>query len=160
MKIGALAQASGTPVDTIRYYEREGLLPAPARSEGNFRQYQAAHLERLQFIRHCRGLDMSLDEVRQLLRFRDNPDEPCADVNALLDAHIDHVSRRMAELRVLEAQLRVLRDRCDQPQTAAECGILCALDHVAQSGPVAAGEPGRAGTGSAPGSHGGGVHRR
>ena len=70
MKIGELATASGTPVDTIRFYEREGLLPAPARSAANYRQYEAAHLERLQFIRHCRTLDMSLTQVRELLRVR------------------------------------------------------------------------------------------
>ena len=64
MKIGELSTASSTAIETIRYYEREGLLPPPGRTEGNFRIYEASHLERLQFIRYCRGLDMSLDEVR------------------------------------------------------------------------------------------------
>jgi DNA-binding transcriptional MerR regulator len=68
MKIGELSTASSTPIETIRYYEREGLLPAPGRTDGNFRVYEAAHLGRLQFIRYCRGLDMSLDEVRVLLQ--------------------------------------------------------------------------------------------
>ena len=73
MKIGELSAASSTQVETIRYYEREGLLPAPARTQGNFRVYEAQHLARLQFIRYCRGLDMSLDEVRVLLRASEQP---------------------------------------------------------------------------------------
>ena len=88
MKIGQLAQQTGTPVDTIRYYEREGLLPRAARTEGNYRIYDAVHLERLAFIRRCRSLDMTLDEIRVLLCFRDRPLESCEDVNTLLDAHM------------------------------------------------------------------------
>src|SRR5574343_1854159 len=88
MKIGDLATASATAIDTIRYYEREGLLPAPGRTQGGFRVYESAHLERLQFIRFCRGLDMSLDEVRVLLRVKDDPASDCGDVNALLEAHL------------------------------------------------------------------------
>lgn len=132
MKIGELAQASATPIETIRYYEREGLLPAPARTEGNFRVYEAMHLERLQFIRHCRGLDMSLDEVRVLLRFRDAPASDCGDVNALLDAHIGHVSTRIKELRSLERQLKELRQRCSETQASEACGILSGLQAAAQ----------------------------
>ena len=64
MRIGEVAQATGTSIETIRYYEREGLLPAPARSEGNYRIYEAAHVDRLLFIRHCRRLDMTQDEIR------------------------------------------------------------------------------------------------
>lgn len=138
MKIGELSSAAHTPVETIRYYEREGLLPAPARTEGNFRVYAAPHLERLQFIRHCRGLDMSLDEVRTLLRVRDDPAAECGDVNALLDEHIHHVSRRIRELRALERQLKDLRQRCGAGQAAAQCGILAGLAEAAtqEAGPA------------------------
>jgi Cd(II)/Pb(II)-responsive transcriptional regulator len=124
MKIGELSTASSTPIETIRFYEREGLLPAPARSEGNFRLYEGQHLERLQFIRYCRGLDMSLDEVRVLLRVKDDAADDCGDVNALLDGHIRHVSTRIKELRLLEQQLKELRQRCCAVQGAGECGIL------------------------------------
>ncbi len=134
MKIGELATASATAVDTIRYYEREGLLPAPGRTSGGFRVYEVPHLERLQFIRYCRGLDMSLDEVRLLLRVKDAPDGDCGDVNALLDAHIGHVSRRIKELRALEAQLKGLRQRCDATQGADQCGILNGLAAASQEG--------------------------
>lgn len=132
MKIGELASASATPIETIRYYEREGLLPAPPRTQGNFRVYEAPQLERLQFIRHCRGLDMSLDEIRVLLKFRDSPDGDCGDVNALLDEHIGHVSRRIRDLRALERQLRELRRRCGDVRSADQCGILAGLAQAAQ----------------------------
>lgn len=134
MKIGDLATASSTAVDTIRYYERQGLLPAPARTAGNFRVYDAHHLERLQFIRHCRSLDMSLDEVRVLLAARDAPASDCGQVNALLDAHIGHVSRRIRELRALERQLKALRERCAEGRPAQQCGILSGLATAAQEG--------------------------
>ena len=124
MKIGELSTASDTAVETVRYYERQGLLPEPARTESNYRTYGGDHLARLQFIRYCRGLDMSLDEVRVLLRFKDSPYENCGDVNAVLDAHIGHVSQRIKELRALEKELKELRARCGEAREAQECGIL------------------------------------
>ncbi|MBU0589194.1 MAG: Cd(II)/Pb(II)-responsive transcriptional regulator [Gammaproteobacteria bacterium] len=127
MKIGALSKRIKTPVETIRYYEREGLLPEPGRTDGNYRVYGEAHAERLAFIRHCRGLDMSLDEVRQLLRVKDDPASDCGDVNELLDDHINHVADRIRELQGLEQQLKKLRERCSEAQEAASCGILSAL---------------------------------
>lgn len=124
MKIGDLSKLTQTSVETIRYYEREGLLPETDRTDGNYRIYGEAHAERLAFIRHCRGLDMTLDEIRQLLRFKDDPASDCGDVNALLDAHIGHVADRIRELRALEKQLKRLRERCCETQLAANCGIL------------------------------------
>jgi DNA-binding transcriptional MerR regulator len=84
LKIGDLAKRAGCLVETIRYYERVGLLLGPARSEGNYRLYTNVHVERLQFIRHCRALDMTLEEIRNLLRFRDAPDENCSEVDTCL----------------------------------------------------------------------------
>ena len=124
MKIGELAKVTGTPVETIRYYEREHLLPSPARSEGNYRVYDPEHGERLAFIRHCRSLDMALDEIRTLLKFKDAPSENCGGVNALLDAHMGHVAHRIRELQALKRQLRLLRDQCREAQGTSECGIL------------------------------------
>ena len=134
MKIGDLATASATPVDTIRYYEREGLLPAPARTAANYRAYDDSHLERLRFIRHCRHLDMSLGEVRELLRVRDDPQADCDAANRVLDEHIGHVSRRIRELRALERQLKDLRARCGVAQPAEHCGILSGLAEPVEQG--------------------------
>ena len=127
MKIGDLAKATATPVETIRYYEREGLLPPAARTDANYRHYAEAHAQRLQFVRHCRSLDMSLDEIRALLAFQDAPGDNCAEVNALLDAHIGHVAQRIRELRALEKQLKALRAQCQGALDAEHCGILDGL---------------------------------
>jgi Cd(II)/Pb(II)-responsive transcriptional regulator len=146
LKIGGLAKRTGSLVETIRYYEREGLLPAPARSEGNYRLYGTAHVERLQFIRHCRSLDMTLDEIRNLLSFRDDPEESCSAVNGLLDKHIDHVAGRIRELQVLQKQLKALRSLCHSTQAAKECEILQSLGSAEGSTPANLG------------THGGGCH--
>jgi Cd(II)/Pb(II)-responsive transcriptional regulator len=131
MKIGELAQRTNTPVETIRYYEREGLLPAAPRTDGNYRIYAEAHQERLAFIRHCRSLDMTLDEIRTLLRVKDDPQASCGEVNALLDEHIGHVAQRIRELRQLEKHLKTLRDQCGTANDAAHCGILHELSQAA-----------------------------
>jgi len=146
LRIGELARRADCAVETIRFYEREGLLPAPSRSDGNYRLYGDAHVERLRFVRHCRSLDMTLDEIRSLLHFRDAPDENCGEVNALLDKHIGHVAARIAELRELEMQLIALRRRCDHGQAAKDCGILRELSQA---------EPP---TAMRKGVHGGGCH--
>lgn len=127
MKIGELAKVSGVPVQTIRYYEREGLLSEPARSEGNYRTYEASHLARLVFIRNCRALDMTHGEIRVLLRIKDLPDENCEQVNTLLDEHIRHVADRIAQLQMLQGHLAHLREQCTLAQQATQCGILRGL---------------------------------
>jgi Cd(II)/Pb(II)-responsive transcriptional regulator len=127
MKIGQLAEVTHCPVETVRYYEREGLLPSPARSSGNYRMYGPAHVEALRFIRHCRSLDMSHGEIRTLLVFRGAPDENCGEVNVVLDGHIGHVAHRIRELRALERELKSLRSRCHAISAARDCGIMQSL---------------------------------
>jgi Cd(II)/Pb(II)-responsive transcriptional regulator len=138
MRIGDLAESTGTAVETIRFYEREGLIPAAQRADNNYRVYTAAHAERLAFIRHCRNLDMTLDEIRTLLRLRDAPLQDCGEVNALLDEHIGHVTHRIRELRALQKDLRALRARCGTPHAIEQCGILNELDTAAAQGTSAA----------------------
>ncbi|MGH8353591.1 MAG: Cd(II)/Pb(II)-responsive transcriptional regulator [Pseudomonas sp.] len=128
MKIGELAKLTNCQVETIRYYEREGLLSPPDRSEGNYRLYNPTHVERLTFIRNCRTLDMTLDEIRQLLRFRDHPAANCEGVNELIDEHIEHVSARIASLQALQAQLVDLRKSCSEGREIDRCEILRQLN--------------------------------
>lgn len=137
MKIGELAKTTGTQVETVRFYEREGLLPEAARTEGNYRVYSQAHAERLGFIRNCRNLDMTLNEIRALLRFKDAPSENCGDVNSLLDEHIDigHVAERIRELKALEKTLKTLRLQCSEAHAAVDCGILQGLSDTANPAP-------------------------
>src|SRR5215467_9510124 len=127
MTIGELARTTGCGIETIRYYEHEGLLPKPGRTSGNFRRYGQEHAQLLSFIRHCRSLDMSLDEIRILLRFRSGAQENCGEVNALLDTHLRHVEEPIAELQSLECQLQALREKCRSGKPAADCGILRGL---------------------------------
>lgn len=138
MKIGALAEATGTPVETIRFYEREGLLPPPTRAENNYRMYLPLHVERLAFVRQCRGLDMTLDEIRGLIELRESPAQDCGEINTLLDEHIGHVAQRIGELRALEKDLKTLRARCTSPHAIAECGILSGLDSATVAKPATA----------------------
>ncbi|HGM5579202.1 TPA: Cd(II)/Pb(II)-responsive transcriptional regulator [Pseudomonas putida] len=126
MKIGELAKATDCAVETIRYYEREQLLPEPARTDGNYRLYTQAHVERLTFIRNCRTLDMTLDEIRSLLRLRDTPEGACGSVNALIDEHIEHVQARIDGLMALQTQLVELRRQCSTQ--GDECAILQQLE--------------------------------
>ena len=123
MRIGELARLTGTPVDTIRHYEREGLLAAPPRTDAGYRVYGAADAERLHFIRRCRSLDMNLAEVRALLALQGGAHGE--EVHALLDEHIGHVSARIAALQQLERDLRELRARCKGDEPA--CAILESL---------------------------------
>jgi Cd(II)/Pb(II)-responsive transcriptional regulator len=131
MKIGELAKLTHCSVETIRFYEKIGLLPLALRTESNYREYQALHLERLRFIRNCRAFDMSHDEIRQLISLVDTHAESCESVNLILDEHIHHIEDRIAELNLLVGQLRTLRQSCQQQQGIAECGIVQGLSALA-----------------------------
>jgi len=137
LKIGDLARATRCSVETIRFYEREGLIDEPARSVGNYRVYGPLHVERLRFIRNCRSLDMTLDEIRALLDFRDAPEQTCAEVNQILDEHIGHVADRIAELSRLKSELKELRRQCREESGAGECGILRSLERESPKRPSA-----------------------
>jgi Cd(II)/Pb(II)-responsive transcriptional regulator len=128
MKIGELAKAAGTTVETVRYYEKEGLLPAPDRGDNNYRSYGPLHADRLRLIRNCRALDMTQDEIRAILSLADSHASDCGPINQIFDAHILHVDERIAELTQLKGQLSDLRQRCLSAQPDAEnCGILHGL---------------------------------
>jgi len=133
MRIGALSHATGVDVETIRFYEKSGLLPGPARSENGYRDYSAGHLERLAFIRHCRALDISLPDVQLLLASLDSSDAAqLAQVDGLVDAQLARVRARLASMRALEQQLVALKARCDADHGAHGCGILQELVAAAQ----------------------------
>lgn len=127
MKIGELAKTTAIPVETIRYYEKIGLLPEPSRDNSGYRSYQPAHLDRLLFIKRCRNLDMAQDEIRELIRLADQPEADCSEVDALLARHLDHVRERLRELASLEDTLVQLQKACSDGRTVRECGILGGL---------------------------------
>ncbi|WP_310387285.1 MerR family transcriptional regulator [Roseateles sp.] len=133
MRIGALSRATGVDIETIRFYEKSGLLPGPARSENGYRDYAQAHLERLAFIRHGRALDMSLADIGLLLASLNSRDAAqLASVDGLVDAQLARVRARLVSMHALEQQLMALKSRCDgqhrqhgtQRGTQQGCGIL------------------------------------
>ncbi len=132
MRIGELCQATGVSIETIRFYEKERLIPAPARTINGYRNYGSAHLERLSFIRHCRALDMPLAEIKQMLGFVAHPEADCGDINRLIDEQLARVRVRLKSMSALEKQLSQLRAHCGEGHTAAECGILHELVAAAQ----------------------------
>lgn len=133
MRIGELAKRTNCDIETIRYYERSGLLAEPARNSSGYREYEIAHLERLQFIRHCRSLQLRLGEIRVLLHLQTAPASGCQEIDQLLDGHIVQVREQMAALCTLEQQLVKLRKQCQRPHSVEECGILQNLHEAAES---------------------------
>lgn len=132
MRIGEIARRADCEAQTVRFYEREGLLPAPAREASGYRNYGEHHLARLHFIRHCRSLDIPLAEIRQLLEFAATPEQSCAQVNDLLDAHIGLIRKRIVSLLDLENKLTTLRKSCAGDSSRA-CAILDSFIRAAEA---------------------------
>lgn len=130
-RIGEAARLSGVAAASIRYYERENLLPPTARADNDYRQYSEADVHRLRFIRMCRAMDMSLDDVRLLLGLDLNNKQDCATARGALDGHLARVRQRMQELQQLEQDLMGLRSRCDG--SADHCHIIEALHEQADA---------------------------
>jgi MerR family mercuric resistance operon transcriptional regulator len=126
VSIGALAARTGCKAETIRYYERIGILPPPPRTPGGQRRYRRAHLMRLNFIRRARELGFALDEVRALLRLVDEGGHSCAEVETLARGHLDSVRVRIADLAAMEAVLAHILARC-AGGTVPDCPIIEAL---------------------------------
>ena len=127
MRIGQLAQQTGVDTQTIRFYERQGLLPPPEREDNGYRTYKAGHADKLLFIRRCRSFGMSLEEIGVLQSYQEQPQQPCVAVNELLDRHITQVRAQIASLQALENQLVTLRGCCDNGRQSLDCGILSGL---------------------------------
>lgn len=126
LTIGDLSKATSTKVETVRYYERIGLLPKPERSAGNYRVYGAAELGRLSFIRRARDLGFSLDQVRALLSLSDDRTRDCAAIDHIAGEHLREVDRKLADLTALRRELKAVTEACDGG-TVAECRIIEAL---------------------------------
>ena len=127
--IGHLARRTGAKVQTIRYYEQIGLLPEPPRSEGNRRLYDKSAVDRLAFIRHARALGFSLDAIRDLLSLSDDPDQSCAAADAIARRQLDQVTRRIAQLQALRAELERMIEQC-RGGRISDCHVIEVLgDH-------------------------------
>jgi DNA-binding transcriptional MerR regulator len=142
-RIGEAAQQSGVTAANIRYYEKEGLLAPGLRSDNSYRLYTGTDVHRLRFIRLCRAMDMSLDEVRTLLALDWSKQEDCDAARDTLDDHLQHVRARLKELQALEADLLALRSRCDGSD--AHCHIIETLHARADALPLATSASNRSG---------------
>lgn len=128
MRIGELAKSAKCDAQTIRHYEREGLLPPPERNESGYRDFRGSDLERLRFIRNCRGLEMPLKEIKTLLDYREHPDLGCGEVNEILSHHITTLEEKLVTLNNLHDTLLKLQQSCGSERRAGECGILESLE--------------------------------
>jgi Cu(I)-responsive transcriptional regulator len=126
MNIGELAHAADTKTETIRYYERIGLLPAPPRTTGNYRTYSATDVRRLTFTRRARNLGFSIEQVRTLLDLADQKQQSCEAVDAIAREHLVDVKRKLADLSALRHELNSMIKQC-RHGTIAECRIIEAL---------------------------------
>lgn len=124
MKIGELAKATGTDTETLRYYEKIGLLEAPVRSDNGYRLYGERVIQQVGFIRHCRELSMSLVEIKRMLDLSCQPEADCNEINQMLDTHLQQIRLKQEALARLEQQLLALRGRCAASRRAGDCGIL------------------------------------
>jgi Hg(II)-responsive transcriptional regulator len=141
VRIGQLSEQSGVKVETIRYYERVGLLPAPPRAACGYREYRADHVQRLVFLRHSRELGFSIREVQELLRLASQPSRICRDVRGLAAARLVSVRMKIRELRRLQRALEKLVQSCPREVPIAECGILEALTDGTKPRPPEAANP-------------------
>jgi Cu(I)-responsive transcriptional regulator len=126
MNIGDLAKAAATKAETIRYYERIGLMPIPPRTAGNYRDYTSVHVSRLTFTRRARDLGFSIEQIRALLTLADDKGQSCEAVDVIAREHLAEVKRKLADLAALRRELDSLIGQC-RHGTVAECRILEAL---------------------------------
>ncbi|MGC1782456.1 MAG: helix-turn-helix domain-containing protein [Acidobacteriaceae bacterium] len=126
-RIGDLAKRTGVKVVTIRYYEQAGLLPVCERTAGNYRVYAQEHLERLYFVRRCRDLGFSLEQIRDLLLLSAAESPTCADVCSVAADHLKEVESKIADLQRLAFELRRIGSSCNGKRSSTECRIIAAL---------------------------------
>lgn len=126
LTIGRLAAATGTNVETIRFYEKSGILAPPSRTDSNYRSYEPDHLNRLSFIRRARDLGFSLDQVKALLKLSDDRAQSCAAVDDIAKLHREEVERKIRDLQALKTELDRIIDSCKHG-TVAECRIVESL---------------------------------
>ncbi|MGH7409985.1 MAG: MerR family transcriptional regulator [Candidatus Methylomirabilis sp.] len=142
LAIGMVSKRTGCNIETIRYYERTGLLPSPARTPSRYRLYGLHHIKRLTFIRRARALGFSLDEIRTLLRLADGRKRPCGEVRVVAAAHLDDVRTKIADLRAMERVLMATVAKCRDGRRS-DCAVIEALsrEKTAESVPTATTRP-------------------
>lgn len=127
LNIGGLSKVTGVKVVTIRFYEKIGVLTAPPRSAGNYRIYGPQHVRRLHFVRRCRALGFSLDQITDFLRLSSENTSSCAEVCGIAEHHLKDVEGKLADLKRLASELRRITSSCSGTRPMSECRIIEAL---------------------------------
>ncbi|MEL6202284.1 MAG: helix-turn-helix domain-containing protein [Pseudomonadota bacterium] len=127
--IGAMSRETKVNIETIRYYERIGIMPKPDRTEGGNRQYNHDQLKRLFFIKRCRELGFSIEEIRALLQMVDRADFTCGEVHSMTTNHLTSVKRKISDLKRLERALKSMAAECSKGDVP-DCPILDTLFHI------------------------------
>jgi Cu(I)-responsive transcriptional regulator len=127
MRIGELARRTGVRVETIRWYEKAGLLKKPDRSAANYRDYDQQALARLSFVKRGRDLGFSLEQIGQLMDLTRHPTSDCATVNAIASEHLSQIEHKIADLAALRHELTGLVETCSGSGAIGDCDILRAL---------------------------------
>jgi Hg(II)-responsive transcriptional regulator len=134
MKIGEVAAAAGVHVETLRYYERRGLLAEPKRTRAGYREYPGEAVARLRFIKRAQELGFTLAEIEELLALREARAGSCAEVRAAAGAKIEGIDRKLRALAAMRAALGELVETCDREGSARRCPLLESLDDADRRG--------------------------
>jgi len=127
MKIGELSKITGLSIDAIRFYEKEGLVIKPSRSEGGYREFDEAAQHAIEFIAHCRSLDIPLAEIKKLMKVRSGSTKSCRDANQVIEEQLSKLRSRILQLKSLEKKLAELRSVCIQELDPKDCLIIKSL---------------------------------
>ena len=131
--ISDIAKKADLSTDTIRFYEKRGLIQPNFRASNQYRYYGEDALKRLIFIKRCRALGMSLKEIEYLIQLEQNPEQDCCEVNQMIDQHLIDISNKIKELQLFKQQLMTLRESCNTPTTINHCQILKTLESIENS---------------------------
>jgi DNA-binding transcriptional MerR regulator len=130
MKIGELSRKTGLSIDTIRFYEKSGIIKKPDRLKSGYREFNNELVEALKFISHCRSLDISLKQIKTLLKVRSGTTKSCREANEVIDEQIINLRTRIMELKKLEKTLADLRSVCNQELDPKDCRIIKSLQEL------------------------------
>lgn len=134
LTIGQVAKKAGVKIETVRYYERRGLIPEPPRRESGYRQYPEDAIARIQFIKRAQELGFSLKEISDLLSLRVDRQTTCRDVKQRAEAKIDDIERKMADLKRMRQALVKVTNACSGRGPTSECPILDAMNPKVKDG--------------------------
>lgn len=132
MKIGELSKKIGLSVDAIRFYEKSGLIIGPRRTEGGYREFSKNAVAVVEFISHCRALDIPIPEIKKLLKVRSGTSKSCREANEVIDLQLSNLRARIRELKALEKNLAQLRSVCNQELDPKDCQIIRSLDSLSE----------------------------